>query len=221
MKAILFDLDNTLIDFIRMKRQSCDAAVSAMISSGLKTGKAEAERLLFELYDRYGIEYNLIFQELLKRIGRKVDYRILANGIVAYRKAQAGLVTPYPNVVKTLLRLKERGLKLAIVTDAPRLKAWLRLVEMRLDDFFDEVICFEDTGEHKPSAKPFMLALKRLHIKPHDAMFVGDWPERDVKGARALGIRTIFAEYGYTKKTKPRIKADHTIKSFEEILEYI
>jgi HAD superfamily hydrolase (TIGR02253 family) len=221
VKAILFDLDNTLIDFMKMKRASCDAALSAMISAGLKINKAEATRKLFELYDKHGIEYNHIFQEFIKSVENELDYRMLAKGIFAYRTMQTGLVEPYPGVVQTLLKLREKGLKLAIVTDAPKLKAWLRLVEMRLDSFFDVVVCYEDTHEHKPNKKPFLLALDRLGIRPKDALFVGDWPERDVLGARKLGIKTVFAQYGYSFPKKPSVKADYAIKNFEELLKVV
>jgi putative hydrolase of the HAD superfamily len=55
IKAILFDLDNTLIDFMRMKRQASQAAIEAMIQAGVKLNKEDAQKILFELYDKYGI----------------------------------------------------------------------------------------------------------------------------------------------------------------------
>ena len=77
IKAILFDMDNTLIDFMTMKRKCCEAAIDAMISAGLKMKRKKALRLLFELYDKYGIEYQQIFQKFLESTGGKIDYKIL------------------------------------------------------------------------------------------------------------------------------------------------
>ena len=65
MKAILFDLDNTLIDFMRMKKISCEAAISAMIDAGLPLEKETAYEKLFELYGVHGIEHQEIFQKFL------------------------------------------------------------------------------------------------------------------------------------------------------------
>ena len=219
IKAVLFDLDNTLVDFMKMKRKSCEAAVSAMVDAGLKVDKKKAMKILFELYDRYGIEYNLIFQKLVVKINRKVDYKIIAHGINAYRKVQSGFLEPYPNVVSTLVRLRERGIKLAIVSDAPKLKAWMRLVELRLEDMFDYVVAFEDTGCRKPSAEPYLRALHLLHVTPEEAVFVGDWPERDIKGAKALGIKTVHARYGSI--FKPSIKPDYSISRIEDLLKIV
>jgi len=215
-KAVIFDLDNTLIDFMKMKRTSCEAAISAMINAGLKLDKQKALKILFELYDKYGLEYGLIFQKFLQKINKKIDYKILASGIIAYRKAQAGVLEPYPNVVPTLIKLRARRLKLAILSDAPRLKAWLRLVEMKLDNFFDIVICFEDTRKFKPDKEPFLLALKKLNLKPEECLMVGDNPKRDLMGAKVVGIKTVFAKYGSLSKTKA--KPDYVINSFEELL---
>lgn len=216
IKAVLFDLDNTLIDFMRMKRASVDAAINAMLSSGLKMDKETASRKLYEIYSKHGIEHQKVFQKFLRKVMKKVDYKILASGIVAYRKAQIGVLEPYSLVVPTLIRLRERGLKLAIVSDAPRLRAWIRLVELKLSDFFDVVVTFDDTKKLKPDKAPFEAALKQLGLKPGECLMVGDWPERDIKGAKSLGIRTAFARYGSTKES--RLKADYELSSIGDVL---
>ena len=217
VKAILFDLDNTLIDFMKMKRASCEAAVEAMISAGVRLDKEKALRVLYELYDTHGYEHQMIFQKFLRKLNHKIDYRILASGIVAYRKVQLGFLEPYSRVVPTLIKLKERGLKLAIVSDAPRLKAWIRLVEMKIQDFFDVVVCFEDTRQRKPSRLPFERAVMLLGVSPKDCLMVGDWPERDIQGAKALGMKTVFARYGAMKPVRSS-GADYEIASIDQLL---
>jgi len=221
IKAVLFDLDNTLIDFMLMKRKSCEAAMDAMINAGLRMDRRKAMRILFGLYGEKGIEYNRIFQDFLKKTTGGIDYKILAEGIVAYRKAQVSYVKPYPGTIKTLVGLKGRGLKMGIVSDAPSLNAWIRLVEMKIDDFFDAVVTFDDTGQKKPSKFPFLRATEKLGVKPEDVLFVGDWPERDIRGAKALGMKTAFAKYGNTKKTGEKIEADFVLNSIEDLLKIL
>lgn len=221
IKAILFDLDNTLIDFMKMKKECVSAAIKAMISNGLKMEYDVAERLFYELYARHGIEYNKIFQEFLKAANKDIDYKILAAGVVAYRKKQQSLIEPYPNVIPTLIKLKALGLKLAIVSDAPRINAWIRLHELKIADFFDTVVAFGDVEERKPSKLPFEKALAVLKIKPEQVLMVGDWPERDVKGARELGMKTCFARYGYALEEEPKIKADFEMDDFSQLLDIV
>ncbi len=155
IKAIVFDLDNTLADFIRTKELCCSAAVSAMVEAGLPLSEKTALKKLMALYWKQGIESQDIFQKFLEKELKKIDYKVLASAIAAYRRTKAGNLMPYPAVRQTLLRIREKGLKIGIVSDAPRMQAWLRLAEMGLADFFDAVVAFEDTAEKKPSEKPF------------------------------------------------------------------
>lgn len=217
IRAIVFDLDNTLVDFMSMKRLAVEAAIDAMIDAGLPVGRDEAEREIFEIYDREGIEYQRVFDDLLeKRLGR-VDHKILAAGIVAYRRAREAALVLYPHVTVTLMELIKRGLRLAVISDAPRREAWLRLCYLNLHHVFDVVVTFEDTGERKPSKAPFERVLEELDVAPDEALMVGDWPERDVVGAMQVGMRTAFARYGDTFGTV-RSGADYELDDIHELL---
>ena len=154
-----------------------------------------------------------------KELG-KVDYRILSKGIAAYRKVQAGFLEPYPNVRKTLIRLREKGTRLGIVSDAPKLKAWLRLAEMNLTDFFDVVVALEDTGQLKPSKMPFQAAINELKLTPEEILFVGDNPGRDIRGAASLGMKTALAKYGQVFPSEG-IRPDYTLSDIQEILKIV
>ena len=219
IKAVIFDLDNTLIDFMTMKRISCEAAISSMIDAGLNANKDKAMKELFSLYDKFGLEEKTIFQKFLKKLTKKVDYEILASGIVAYRRVRSGFLEPYPHVSEVLFELKRKGIRLAIVSDAPRLKAWIRLVSMKINHLFDIVVTFEDTKEFKPSIKPFQVAFKKLGLKSHECLMVGDRPERDIKGAKKLGMLTCFAKYGNPKASGSG--ADYEINDIKELLEIV
>jgi len=222
IRTIIFDLDNTLIDFWKFKTKSVDAAINAMIKAGLKIKKRDAMKIIHNLYRIYGMEYKYLFQELLKRVRGKIDYRILGHALVAYRKTRGNLLVSYRGVKPTLRKLKEQGYKLAIISDAPKLKAWVRLVSMGIDEFFDVVITFDDTGKRKPNNLPFRKTLKKMRIKPEEALMVGDSIKRDIIGARTLGIKTVFAKYGYRGKQKNKTRPfDFEIERIEDLLEVL
>jgi len=220
IQAILFDLDNTLTDFMVMKHRSIEAAVSAMIDAGLNVKKESAIVSLYKVMEKHGWENSKIFQLYLKEELGKIDHKILAGGIVAYRRAKAGSLAPYPRVQKTLLALKMRGIKLAIVTDAPRMRAWIRLTTIKLAEYFDFVVTFEDTKKAKPHSLPFKKAIEKLDIPPEHILMIGDMPHKDIEGAQKLGMKTCFARYGYQKKIG-KTKADYDIKSFEKLLDIV
>lgn len=199
IRGVLFDLDNTLLDFMQMKQASIEAAVSAMVDAGMPMSREAAFAEIYKLYERVGIEHQEIFNLFLKQQFDAINYKWLASAIVAYRRARNGTLVTYPHVRPTLFELLRRGLKLAVISDAPRLGAWLRLCQLDLHHIFDPVVAYEDTGHRKPSPMPFYRALHRMELKPEEVIMVGDWPDRDMVGAHQLGIKTVFARYGHTK----------------------
>jgi putative hydrolase of the HAD superfamily len=172
------------------------------------------------IYKERGIEFQSVFDQLLYDIFQKVDYKILSAGVVAYRRAREAALVPYPHVTMTLVQLVKRGIRLAVVSDAPGREAWLRLSYLNFLHLFDHVVTFEDTGEYKPSPKPFRRALDLLGVEPGEALMIGDWPERDVVGAGQLGIRTVFARYGDTFGTVES-HADDEVTDVSQLLEII
>lgn len=198
IKAVFFDLDNTLTDFMRMKELAVDAAIHGMVDAGLKLAPEEARHKIYAVYERQGIEFQQVFDHFLMEELGEIDHKILAAAIVAYRRVRESALVLYPHVQLTLVDLAKRGLKLAVVTDAPKTQAWLRLCHLNLHHIFDLVITFEDTRERKPSRAPFVAALAGLELRPEQVLMVGDWPERDMAGAQNVGIRTVFARYGNT-----------------------
>ena len=198
IKAIIFDLDNTLLDFIKMKQFSVKAAITAMNEAGLEVNEEKAYQDIFDLYIEKGWENQQVFDDYLNQTVGKVSNKILAAGIVSYRRAREATLLVYPNVNKTLIELIKMGIKLAVVSDAPSREAWMRLYYLNLHHVFEPVLTYDDTGVRKPSAKPFKMALDVLNVEPEEAIMIGDWPERDVVGAKQIGMKTIFARYGDT-----------------------
>jgi putative hydrolase of the HAD superfamily len=216
-KAIIFDLDDTLIDFRERKKALIKASVEAMIKAGLK----EKVNVLYDeftaFYWEIGIEDQNIFEKFFMKKYRKVDYRILAHAVIAYRRANAKLLKTYPNVIKTLRILKKRGVRLAVLSDAPRVNAHIRLVEVEMDDLFDVVVTFDDVGETKPSTKGFKMVLKKLNVDAKDCLMVGDNPTRDVIGARNAGIKMCLAAYSCTSN----VETDYQINNIKELLKIV
>ncbi|MGF3521588.1 MAG: HAD family hydrolase [Candidatus Bathyarchaeia archaeon] len=219
ISAVLFDLDNTLIDFVKMKKECCRAAAHAMVAAGLKMGEDEAFCGLMEKYFEVGIESDVAFTEFLKQQGQ-FDHKVLAAGLNAYLAAKTDFVVPYTGVPQTLKQLKEQGLTLGVVTDAPKTKAYQRLLHMGIDEHFRFVVGFEDTNHQKHTGLPLALALKLLkqmlpNIKNSEVAMVGDSFTRDIAPAKKLGLKTVLAKYG--QLTPQNGKADFEIDNIKEL----
>ena len=220
IQAVIFDLDNTLLDFMNMKIKAVESAVHGMIEAGLQMEKNLAKNTIFKIYEEKGLEYQEVFDDFIKKELGIIDYKILASGIVAYRKAREASLILYPNVSSTLITLSKWGLKLGVVSDAPSREAWMRICSVNLHHIFDAIVTFHDTGMHKPSPEPFEKISSLLKVPPKNSLMVGDWPERDVIGAKKLGMKTAFAKYGDVFDTK-NSGANYDIMDVKEILSII
>lgn len=224
IQAVLFDLDNTLIDFLRMKRMASDAAARAMVAAGADFGfqADEAGDILFGEYLE-DIEGDQVFERFLRKHHRQrlslsqhaID-RITAAAVNAYLHAKQLHLDPYPGVRRTLLRLARSGVSMGVLTDAPRFKAYQRLDAAGLVDFFDFVLTHTDHGELKPAERPFREALDLLGLPPQAVLMVGDWPDRDMEGARRVGMPTAWAKYGHALGAPPP-QCDFVLETFSDL----
>jgi putative hydrolase of the HAD superfamily len=196
IKAVLFDLDDTLIDFVGFKRRAVFAAARAMVSAGLRADSKELAGRMLKFYYSYGIESDDAFTQFLEKEYGKAEPKFVAAAVNAYLKEKYVNLKPFPGVEETLKKLKKCGLKLAVVSDGVRLKAWMRLNAAGLDKYFDTVVTYEDTGKKKPAKEPFLKACKKLKVKPKECLMVGDWAERDIEGAKALEMRAQLVKHG-------------------------
>lgn len=220
IKAVIFDLDNTLFDFMAMKRQAINAAMRAMIDAGFNLDYEQMESRIKYIYDEKGIEYQKVFDELILEQLGYLDHKILSAGIIAYRRAREAALIPYPHATATLTALVKSQIKLGVLSDAPSREAWLRLCYMNYHHFFDCVVTHDDSGERKPSPKPFKIILEKLGVNADEAIMVGDWFERDMIGAKNVGIFTAYAKYGAVKPLD-NTEADYTLKSISNLIEII
>ena len=220
IKAIIFDLDNTLLDFMKMKSSSINAAVLGMISAGMQIDKEKSINEIYNIYETKGYEHQEVLNEFIVNNTNQINYKYLAAGIVEYKKAKEKSLNLYDDVIPTLDTLMSMDLKLGIVSDAPSREAWIRLYTLKLHDKFKEVVTFNDTGVYKPAKEPFIRIADKLNVELSECMMVGDWPDRDIKGASQVGMKTAFAKYGSTEIIS-NSGADHDLNTISELIKII
>ena len=220
IKAVIFDLDNTLLDFMKMKSSSIDAALDGMIKCGMSIDKIKSTKEIYNIYDTKGYEHQEVLTEFIINNLGDINYKYLAAGIVEYKKAKEKSLNLYEDVIPTLDKLIDMNLLLGIVSDAPSREAWIRLYTLNLYDKFEYVVTFNDTGFHKPAKEPFIKISEKLNVNLNECMMVGDWPDRDIKGAKQVGMKTAFAKYGSTENISDS-GADHDLNSLSELLDII
>ncbi|MDI3498310.1 HAD-IA family hydrolase [Archaeoglobus sp.] len=214
IKAVIFDLDNTLVDFVEAKMEACRAVVE-------KAGCGDADELLhYFLRQRHGFEshYNIADYLRDKGVYSEELYRECCE---IYEKVKLESVRVYEGIREVLEKLKQ-NYRLAVVTDAENGHAISRLEKAGLLNFFDVIVSADMTGKRKPEPDSPLLALKKLNVGPEEAAIVGDSLRRDIQAGKRLGMLTIYAAYGDRNFFESRKEeADFVAEKPEDILKVL
>jgi HAD superfamily hydrolase (TIGR01549 family) len=98
------------------------------------------------------------------------------------------------------------------------------LQKLGIRDYFDAVLVSQDFGWRKPSSKVFQEILRRLNVAGEEAVYVGDSPQEDIKGAQSVGMKTVFIPsqfYSFADLEKASIHPDFRITDLEETLQIL
>jgi putative hydrolase of the HAD superfamily len=224
MKAVIFDLDDTLYPEITFVMSGFRSVASLLSEQGY--GRVDdIFKLLCEILDKDG--RGQIFDQVLTVLqpdGSVTQEQIMAL-VYQYRTHQPDIKLP-TSTIQTLQTLKEQGTSIGIITDGMGSVQRRKIDSLNIDSLVDAVICTDELGSQhwKPSTLPYQIILNRLDTRPHDALFVGDNPAKDFLGANSLGITTFLTTEFITRSVKVPSNTflpDHTISSLNHILQQV
>ncbi len=124
------------------------------------------------------------------------------------------LATIYPDTVDTLKALKEKKIKIALISNAPNNNVEPVLERFGIKDLFDGIFISYEHGKLKTDGL-FEVAMKKLKLKKDDVISVGDSIETDIKGAEAVGIKA------YLLDRKGKREFANKIQSLTEIIKLV
>jgi len=187
IKAVLFDLDGTLLDTAPDFHESLNdlRAEENLAPLSFETVRAQVSHGGHALV-------RLGFGVLDPESHEKMRMRLLN----IYRKRLAKHTRLFEGGEEMLDALENRGLAWGIVTNKP---GWLTdplLVEVKLDRRARAVVSGDTLPERKPHPLPLLHAAQTLGVDPRDCVFVGD-AERDAQAAQAAGMYSLIAGFGY------------------------
>ena len=201
IRAVLFDLDDTLFDHrgcARSALQGLHAANPCFVSTAFEEFERWHGRLLDELHQqvlagRLGLDdaRRERFRRLFEAAGVSPDEELVAAAASAYRESYLAARRAIAGAAG-LLPLVRRRARVGIVSNNLLEEQQEKLRHCGLDPHVDVLVVSEETGMSKPDPRIFHIALDRLGCAPEHAVMIGDSWSADVAGARAAGIRAIW-----------------------------
>lgn len=220
-QALIFDIDDTLYDSTRQSTLARAHAVEAMVDAGLDESVETVGLVLQGVIADLGPNHAHHFDELLRRLGQPPSPHLVAAAVVAYHNIKMVYLLPFEETVPTLLRLKDRGYRLAVVTDGMAAKQWEKLIRLGLQHFFEVVVISGEVGVEKPDPRLFATACQMLKLEPSACVYVGNHPVKDIGGARRHGMHTVQmlrGKYSTLAPAGPEQVPHHRIRSLRELL---
>lgn len=214
-KAVIFDLDGTLSDSIHSIKYCADRAVAP-----LGYGPFSTEQYKYFVGD--GV-VNLIKRVLAA--GGDTQGIHLEEALARYRELFAVdcmyQVKPYDGISELLQELKERGIRLAVLSNKPHAET-VRVIETLFGkDMFDVIQGQVDGIPIKPDPAGAFRILEQLGLKPEDALYLGD-TATDMKTGKGAGAFTLGALWGFrTREELEKSHADAIIAHPLELLQYL
>lgn len=212
IRAVIFDLDGTLVDSALDIATALNAALAAERRRALSV--ADVTRMI-------GDGAKTLVERALRASSSEpapeLVERVYCGFGRHYHDRPADLTKPYPGALEVIGTLKAHGIRLGVCTNKPQDLTDAVLKGLGLQGAFGSVVGARTGLALKPSAEMPRKVLQDLGVVPEVAVFVGD-SIVDVRAARAAGMRSVVVSHGYTSPAPPMLGADKVIASLDELL---
>jgi|ERR1043166_7536 phosphoglycolate phosphatase len=186
-RAYIFDLDGTLVDSLR---DIADALNRALADHGLPSAPLDRVR------GWVGGGLRTLCQRACEPAAPDIIERVIASAEMHYRERVVVHTRLYPNIMQMLDLLKERGAKLAVLSNKPHALTVEVIHQLGIAPFFAEVRGPVSELERKPAPDGALAILGRLGVPAHDAFMVGD-SSIDIETARNAGMISVGVSWGF------------------------
>ncbi len=225
LRAILFDIDDTLCATTAFASRARRAAAHAMVAAGLPVEEDEVLRELKEVLIEFGSNYDHHFDKLLQRLcpkglGDVNPALVVAAGVAAYHDTKFKELRPFDDVIPLFEDLQRAGIRIGIITHGLTVKQAEKLVRLGVVPYLDPKAIFisDQIGISKPNPKLYLSALYRMGLKAEETMYVGDNPINDIVPPLELGMVAVWAKRAAKRAAEDfGVEPHHTIESFDEL----
>ena len=221
IKAVIFDLDDTLYPQIEYTRQSLLAS-APYIAEISGCGVEIVNENLNIILGWHGIEYKRIYDDLFEAIS--FDGKPYLQDILKLFRGCKPKISAYQNVYKVLDELNV-SYRLGMITDGYEEAQKYKINELNLNDYFEKVLITDTLGieNRKPSSVPYEKLLEIMELAANECVYVGNDPRKDFIACKKLGMKSVRIKQGDYKNLvlDQEYEADYCVDDIINLLDII
>ena len=214
MKAIFFDLDDTLCDTNGSRQERAQLASARLVREQPHLDAAELATRILEIDPVHGWPRGV--SPLLQELGLEESEAGLEARCLWLFQDCMELLKTWPGEAE-LIRQLSADYVLGVITNGAEAIQRSKFASLGLEDCFRVFLTSERAGAYKPDAAIFRQALSEAAVDARDTVFVGDALAVDIAGARAAGMRSIWIDHESRGLLPDDPRPDFTINRFEEL----
>jgi putative hydrolase of the HAD superfamily len=195
MNAILFDLDETILDRTKSLFDFVSWQASKILEVNLGVDKTAFVERFIELDASGSVWKDKVYAELIKEF--KIDGWSVSDLLKIYELCFCAFCQPKNGVIEAIRELKTLDYKLGLVSNGKTPFQERNFCSLGVSTLFDAILISESIGIRKPEIEIFHLASSKLGVAPENTVFVGDNPEVDIVGANNAGMYSIYVPGNY------------------------
>jgi len=217
IKAIIFDLDNTILDRTSTFRRFTNSLLSTYFKH-VESTKEIFDRIVYLDQDGYKDKSEL-FSELIEELPWSTKPR-MAELLDFYTAEYVKSAVLMDQAREVVLYLRKKY-KIGMITSGKTSIQYGKIDQLGIRNDFDLIIVSEEAGIKKPDPRIFEMASNKLKVKPEECIYIGDHPINDIEGAAKTGMGTIWIKVNQPWKDGLTAKPMYSISKLSELLEYL
>lgn len=214
IKAVLFDLDNTILDRTRTFENFTKELIGTYFEH-LETTQAILDRIIYLDQDGYKNK-NVLFEELLEQLPWKAKPQ--KQELLAFYDSRYVRNAVLMDQAREVLAYVRTKYKTGLITNGRTAIQYGKIDRLGIRNAFDSIVVSEEAGIKKPDPRIFHMAIEKLQVLPEACLYIGDHPLNDIEGAEGAGMKTIWIKVNQPWKDELKARPLYTVEQLSELL---
>lgn len=213
IKAVIFDLDGTLLDRDSSLQSFINNQYDRFATSLEHIDRQNYIKRFIELDCRGHVWKDKVYQSLIEEFEiSQISWQYLLND---YEIQFGNYCVPFPYLIETINLLKQQDYLLGMITNGRTIFQFKSIHGLGIEKYFNTIVISEAEQIRKPQPEIFQIALSKLKAIAKNSVYIGDNPQADIMGAKKAGLKAIWKRNQFW--TEPT-EADAVIGELDEIL---